>query len=346
MKYTIPSLRISTVEDCNFRCNFCQIDGDFSSDYGLEKPKDWISLIGQSAQRFFNLGVRHFSVTGGEPLLNPHTTFGISRMLRKWLADAAATDSYLRLNTNGVLVGKYADQIASLYDLVKISLHSLQSDSYGKITGSPSPERDLKRTLQGIERLSQRGVKMRLQMCVTRKNKEEIWDFIRFCQNHPSIRDIKIFDITEYSKLWRHDLSESESWDKNFVSLKDFEQKLKKQARLLGVVQSVGGYGNPMNVYQLGNLRIRLRRSDVGAYYGLNCEKSCTAFITCVDGHCNLEIGPNCVIKVCRPKEGIVFALGEEKKAIDYFQTTSFNPRIDVQTRLRKYADCSHQRRI
>lgn len=332
----IPSLRVSTAEGCNHRCSFCQIDGDFASDHN-GRSKTWTNDVIQSTKHFFDLGVRHFSITGGEPLANPHVTFLVSEMLRAMLdaeKDAGCADCYLRINTNGVFVLRYIEQVAKFYDLVKISLHSLRLETYTRITGSHSPAADLENTLKGIEELNRRGVAMRIQSVATPDNQGEIWQLVEFCQSLSSVREFKLFDVSEYSVLWRGYAPGAPFWKQNFVSLGQFEEELKaKDASFVITAQSVGGYGNPMPIYKLGNLLVRLRRSDRGAHYRPECS-ACPAFSFCADGHCNMEIGPNSLIKVCRPKEGPVFHVGEEEKAIALFMATAFNSRDDMKPRL------------
>jgi pyruvate-formate lyase-activating enzyme len=337
MMNRIPSLRISTAEGCNHRCSFCQIDGDFASNHN-GRSETWVNDVVQVSKRFFGLGVRHFSITGGEPLVNPHITFLVSEMLREMLDEAKAagcSDCYLRINTNGVFVPRYIEQVAKFYDLVKISLHSLRLETYARITGSHSPAADLENTLKGIEELNRCGVAMRIQSVVTPDNQEELWQLVEFCQSFSSVLEFKLFDMSEYSLLWRGYVPGAPFWKHNFVSLEQFESELKVKGGLfVTTAQSVGGYGNPMPVYKLKNLLIRLRRSDRGAYYRVACSE-CPAFNFCADGHCNLEIGPNSLIKVCRPKEGPVFRVGDEKKAIALFLETNFNPRDDMKPRLK-----------
>ena len=333
----VPSVRISTASGCNHRCSFCQTGGDYGSTAASVIPikDERHGMLIVTTMNFWDAGVRHFSITGGEPLTNPRVTFELSAALRMkletWKQESGSDDCYLRLNTNGVFVKKYIDQVAKYYDLVKISLHSLNPKVYASITGSRSPETDLKATLEGITLLNERNVKVRLQAVATPENVDELWQLIELCQKFGNITDFKVFDISEYSELWRDHGDGSEFWQQNYVSLDKLEREVQERGgKLLYIAQSVGGYGNPMPIYQLRGLRIRLRHSSRGAYYSDAC-KSCEAWKTCGDGHCNAEVGPNGVIKVCRPSEGITFRPGEEKKVITFFhQNVHFDTRSDL----------------
>jgi molybdenum cofactor biosynthesis enzyme MoaA len=339
MQNRIPSVRISTAAGCNHRCSFCQTGGDYGSTAAniipIKDERNGTLIV--TAFQFWDAGVRHFSLTGGEPLTNPRVTFELSSALRQkldaWKAESGGDDCYLRLNTNGVFVKKYIDQVVKYYDLVKISLHSLKSDVYASITGSRTPAIDLEATLQGIALLNERGTKVRVQTVATPENVHELWQLIELCQRYENITDFKVFDISEYSELWRNHGDGSEFFNQNYVSLDSFEKEVRTRGgNLLYIAQSIGGYGNPMPIYQLGSLRIRLRHSSRGAFYSDSC-KNCTAWKTCGDGHCNAEVGPNGVIKVCRPSEGLTFRPGEEKKVIAFFQNVHFDPRSDLHER-------------
>ena len=317
----IPSLRISTAAGCNHRCAFCQLDGDAGSDSPLSSSADTAALR-LSIRRFFDEGVRHFSFTGGEPLTKPERTFRLARFVHRLLREQDT--GYVRLNTNGTLVQEHVENVASLFDLVKVSLHSLSQVEYGRITGSRHPQIDLNRTLHGIDLLHEHGVPIRIHFVVTSTNVDECFRIIEFCKEHAGITELKVFDVSEYSELWRNHANGRQYWDSAYQPLDKIEDALSRHCEFVGTVLSVGGYGNPMRVYETScGLRIRLRRSDTGATYSKECHM-CPAYAFCRDGHCNLEIGLNGLIKVCRPLEGRVFVLGQEAEAIDHFRSTRF----------------------
>lgn len=322
----IPSLRISTASACNHRCVFCQVDGDFASDHGRVQGDD-LQFYKQAASRFFSLGVRHFTLTGGEPLLNPHITFLVAEHIRNLLKTLPADqleNGYLRINTNGTMISRYVEKLATYFDLVKVSLHTLREETYAAITKSPSPKRDFEAVLQGLNDLERRGVPVRLQSVIGRWNLAEVSELVSFCEQNRAIRELKLFDISEYSELWHGETPGAQLWRDCYVSLAGIERDFAAKYRFVGTAHSVGGYGNPMPVYETPKgLRVRFRRTDAGAFWGPAC-KQCPARSFCGDGHCNLEIGPNRLIKVCRPKEGIVFQPGQEAEAIAYFRETRF----------------------
>jgi MoaA/NifB/PqqE/SkfB family radical SAM enzyme len=178
--------------------------------------------------------------------------------------------------------------------------------------------------LKDLERL---GIPVRLQSVIGRWNLAEVSELVSFCEQNRAIRELKLFDISEYSELWHGEMPGVQLWRDCYVSLAGIEQDFAAKYRFVGTGHSVGGYGNPMPVYETPKgLRVRFRRTDAGAFFGPGC-KQCPARSFCGDGHCNLEIGPNRLIKVCRPKEGIVYQPGQEAEAIAYFSQTRFEDR-------------------
>ncbi|MDA8597192.1 radical SAM protein [Candidatus Pacebacteria bacterium] len=316
---SIPSLRISTASGCNHRCTGCQFGGDYAvrNQSLLTSDSAW-RIIEGSIHKFHKAGVRHFSLTGGEPLTNPVVTFRAAELIRELIAD----EGYLRINSNGVLVPKHIRKM-SMFDLVKISLLGLDEETYQENTGSKNAKRDLSATLKGLDMLCEHDIPVRLQVIVYPNTKDRLWEWVSLAEQYPCVKALKFFDLSEYSELWREDGRDSaDVHDENYVSLRLFEQELLKVSAVLqGNSFSIGGYGNPMPTYRYNGLEIRLRTSDEVAFYSSHCN-SCIAKPFCRDGHCNLEVGPNGLIKVCRPMEGVFFRPGEESDAVGLFQNT------------------------
>lgn len=324
----LPSLRISTALACNHRCSFCQTGGDYAS-VSIHANEESPTRLSESIQAFVDLGVRHFSFTGGEPLLKPDVTFSLAEMLARVLRhrDSRSPDGYIRLNTNGALIANHVERIAESFDLVKVSLHSLDRKQYAAITGSRRPEADYAAVMCGIDQLHQLDVPIRVQHVVTTSTYPEVPEIIKFCEDHPGVCEVKLFDVSEYSELWRGHQDGHAFWRQAYQSLHDLEDGLWERYEFLGYVFSVGGFGNPMSLFRTDTgLIIRVRRSDVGASYSASC-RHCSAYAFCRDGHCNLELGLNGVIKVCRPKEGKAFRMGEEEQAIRHIQRSEFSER-------------------
>ncbi|MBE9115299.1 GTP 3',8-cyclase MoaA [Lusitaniella coriacea LEGE 07157] len=147
----VDYLRISLIDRCNFRCQYCMPEGT-ELDYLLNQElltTEEILILLQGV--FIPLGFRKFRLTGGEPLLRP----GVVELVRA-IAHLPETED-LALTTNGFRLGKMAQD---LYDAglrrVNISLDSLQADTFDKIIGNRGRSR-WEQTWEGIQTAHQVG---------------------------------------------------------------------------------------------------------------------------------------------------------------------------------------------
>lgn len=141
----IDYLRISLIDRCNFRCQYCMPEDEQLSyifKQELLTKKELLSLL---KKVFIPLGFSKFRLTGGEPLLR-HDVVEIVEEI----ANLPQTQD-ISMTTNGFLLGNLAQ---SLYDAglkrINISLDSLNSDTFDFIIGNKGKSR-WQRTWQGIQ---------------------------------------------------------------------------------------------------------------------------------------------------------------------------------------------------
>ena len=128
---TIDYLRISLIDRCNFRCQYCMPEGE-ELNYLLRQElltnKEIITLL---QEVFKPLGFTKFRLTGGEPLLRP----GVVDLVRQITSLPQTQD--LAMTTNAFLL---AGMAKSLYDAglkrINISLDSLKPATFDKIIGN------------------------------------------------------------------------------------------------------------------------------------------------------------------------------------------------------------------
>ena len=140
----IDYLRISLIDKCNFRCQYCMPEGS-ELDYLLQQElltnQEIITLI---QELFIPLGFTKFRLTGGEPLLRP----GLAELVQN-ITNLPQTED-LALTTNGFLLAKMA---RSLYDAglrrINISLDSLNPKTFDRIIGNRGRSR-WQQTWEGI----------------------------------------------------------------------------------------------------------------------------------------------------------------------------------------------------
>lgn len=144
MSNTIDYLRISVIDKCNFRCQYCMPEGA-KLNYLLGKElltnKEIATLV---KDVFIPVGFTKFRLTGGEPLLRP----GIVDIVRDIARQPQTKD--LAMTTNAFLLAELAQE---LYDAglnrINISLDSLNPETFDKIIGNGGRSR-WQQTWQGI----------------------------------------------------------------------------------------------------------------------------------------------------------------------------------------------------
>lgn len=132
----VDYLRISLIDHCNFRCQYCMPEGaelDYILRQQLLTHTELLTLI---QEVFIPVGFTRFRLTGGEPLLRP----GVVELVRA-IASLPQTQD-LSMTTNGFLLAKMA---AALYAAglrrINISLDSLDPETFDQIIGNRSRSR-------------------------------------------------------------------------------------------------------------------------------------------------------------------------------------------------------------
>ena len=127
----VDYLRISLIDRCNFRCQYCMPTGtefDYILKQQLLTDAELLTLI---QEVFIPVRFTRFRLTGGEPLLRPH----IVDLVEK-IAHLPQTED-LGMTTNGFLLAPIAQD---LYDAglkrINISLDSLDPHIFAEITGN------------------------------------------------------------------------------------------------------------------------------------------------------------------------------------------------------------------
>ncbi len=127
----VDYLRISLIDRCNFRCQYCMPEGaelDYILKQNLLTDEELLTLI---QDVFIPVGFTRFRLTGGEPLLRPCVV-----ELVRAIASFEETQD-LSMTTNGFLLAPMAQ---SLYNAglrrINISLDSLEPDIFNQIIGN------------------------------------------------------------------------------------------------------------------------------------------------------------------------------------------------------------------
>ena len=140
----LHDLRISVLDQCNFRCPYCMPEDEFHADYEFLRRSERLTYdeILRIARVAAALGVSKLRLTGGEPLLDKALP-----SLVKGLALIPGIDD-LALTTNGMLLPRVAQKLADAgLHRVTISLDSLDKAVFRHMSGGRG---ELARVLDGI----------------------------------------------------------------------------------------------------------------------------------------------------------------------------------------------------
>jgi GTP 3',8-cyclase len=141
----VDYLRISLVDRCNFRCQYCMPEGadlQYALQQNILTQEELITLL---REVFIPVGFSRFRLTGGEPLIRP----GVVEIVNAIASFPETQD--LSMTTNAFLL---ADLAQDLYDAglrrINISLDSLEAETFDKIIGNRGKSR-WSQVWQGIQ---------------------------------------------------------------------------------------------------------------------------------------------------------------------------------------------------
>lgn len=144
----VDYLRISLIDRCNFRCQYCMPEGAELA--FLQRPEvltatELLTLI---QEVFLPLGFTRFRLTGGEPLIRP----GVVEIVGAIAALPQVQD--LSMTTNGFLLADLAsDLYAAGLRRINISLDSLDPQIFQQIVGGRNRWQHVWEGIQAAHRL-------------------------------------------------------------------------------------------------------------------------------------------------------------------------------------------------
>ena len=165
----LRDLRVSIIDQCNFRCAYCMPEAVFGPGYSFLKREQLLSRsrIVRLVRAFSTLGVDKIRITGGEPLLRKEVTSIVQ--------DLAGIDAIrdIALTTNGWLLPRYAEKLkAAGLRRINVSLDSLEDETFMKMNGRA---KSVSGVLKGIDAAVAAGLPVKVNMMVEKgKNDQDI----------------------------------------------------------------------------------------------------------------------------------------------------------------------------
>lgn len=197
----VDYLRISLIDRCNFRCQYCMPEGtelDYVLQQDLLTPAELLALI---QHVFIPVGFTRFRLTGGEPLLRSDIVEIVAA-----IASLPQTED-LALTTNGFLLEKLAQPLYQAgLRRINISLDSLDPHIFEQIVGR---RHQWQRVWQGIQAAYQVGFSpLKLNVVIVPGvNEHEVLDLAALTLDRPwHVRFI------EFMPIGNPDLFTSKQW--------------------------------------------------------------------------------------------------------------------------------------
>ncbi|QHC03229.1 GTP 3',8-cyclase MoaA [Anoxybacillus sp. PDR2] len=156
----LRDLRISVIDQCNFRCVYCMPAEIFGPHFRFLQEDELLTMdeMVLVAETFAELGVEKIRITGGEPLLRKDLPLLVERLANiPGIGDIALT-------TNGVHLVKMANRLKDAgLGRVNVSLDAIEDEIFKKMNGVGV---GVQPVLKGIAAAKEAGLLVKVNMVV------------------------------------------------------------------------------------------------------------------------------------------------------------------------------------
>ena len=152
----IDYMRISVIDSCNLNCYYCnpQDNNKNCQAINILSVKKVLCIV-RAATR---IGITHFRLTGGEPLLHPQIDEMVSQI--KKIPGVRSVS----LTTNAVLLAQHAKWLKEAgIDSINVSLDTIDASEYERITKKPL----LEEVKHGINAAIECGIRVKINVVLT-----------------------------------------------------------------------------------------------------------------------------------------------------------------------------------
>lgn len=190
----LRDLRISVIDRCNFRCQYCMPADKFGPDFQFLPRSALLTYeeIERLGKIFVSLGVEKIRLTGGEPLMRKDMPLLVQKLSRiEGLTD-------IGLTTNGVLLSKLAQELKDAgLKRVNVSLDTLNDELFGKINGRGIGTQPV---LEGIRAAKEAGLGVKINMVVKKGlNDSEVIPMASYCKDNGL--ELRYIEFMDYGKI-------------------------------------------------------------------------------------------------------------------------------------------------
>jgi len=192
----LRDLRLSVIDQCNFRCTYCMPREIFGADYPFMPSSDRLSFahLTRIASAFASLGVEKIRLTGGEPLLRRGLETLIEQLAA--LTTISGNPMEIALTTNGSLLAAKARSLRNAgLGRVTVSLDAVDDAVFRRMSDVDVP---VSRILEGIEAACAAGLApVKVNAVIERgANDSQILPLVRrFRHTGATVRFIEYMDV-------------------------------------------------------------------------------------------------------------------------------------------------------
>src|SRR5579859_4226706 len=192
----LRDLRLSVIDQCNFRCGYCMPRESFGTDYAFMPSSERLSFaqLEKIARAFTSLGVEKIRITGGEPLLRRNLEALIERLAALTTVDGKPVE--IALTTNGSLLAAKARTLRDAgLSRVTVSLDALDDAVFRRMSDADVP---VSRVLAAIEAAQAAGLApVKVNAVIERgANDDQILPLVRhFRHTGVAVRFIEYMDV-------------------------------------------------------------------------------------------------------------------------------------------------------
>jgi len=275
------SIQWHITADCNNRCRHCYMFD--KKTYEIEKAgelsdSELFKIIEniEAFEKKWNAEIKHFAITGGDPLLRKNWFEFVKTLRNKnksvsmmGNADTLTEENLKKLSELGIL--RY-----------QLSLDGLE-EKHDYIRGKGN----LQKTIKGIEKLSQFGIHSQIMFSMNAENKDDLIPLLNFIANNSSAKSFSFDVVSSVGNAKNHLSGELNSQ----VLYKIFREYLTEKKRLAAA-------GNPIRLNEKPNLFNVLRATDGDEY--INSAKEISVISGCLIGWTCVCILSNGDVLACR----------------------------------------------
>lgn len=259
----LKDLRISVIDQCNFRCTYCMPKEVFGRDYQFLPKSSLLTFdeIYTLARTFVSLGVEKLRITGGEPLLRKSLDALIAQLAQ--LRTPSGLPVEIAMTTNGVLLKEKATLLKNAgLSRVTVSLDALSDDVFRQMNDADYPVKDV---LDGIDAAAAAGLSVKINMVVQRGvNDQEVLPMARaFRERGLTLRFIEYMDVGS-SNAWQLD---------QVVPARDIIEAISREFALIPIGRDIPSEVSEQWQYADGKGKIGIISSVTKPFCG-NCSRA------------------------------------------------------------------------